>query len=371
MLLIAVGAVLLVVVIAVVVESRKSAELQSSPTCDGVDPGGTRFRSPPPPPGGSDQAPAAPAAPTEPGAASPAFRPATARAVYCADFADPFVLGVDTAIGGRLFAYATNTDKMSVPVLSSASVFRSEALDDALAALPRWSQPGAIWAPAVLARDDDALVLYYTTTHRASGRQCISRAVAEDPVGSFVDDSAAPMICPVALGGAIDPSPFVDTDGTAYLLWKNDGNCCGIPTRLWIQPLSADRLSVTGEARALLTADQPWEGGLVEAPAMVLEAGTYYLFYSANAWDRASYAVGYATCRTVMGPCTKPRAEPWLASSLEAQGPGGQEFYRDGDDLHVVFHAWTEGRVGYRAGGFRSLFTAGVEFRAGRPVLVE
>ena len=38
-------------------------------------------------------------------------------------------------------------------------------------------------------------VVYYTVREAASGRQCISRAVASSPTGPFLDDSWGPMVC--------------------------------------------------------------------------------------------------------------------------------------------------------------------------------
>ncbi len=361
---VALGVVGLVAVVILVVETHQSGRLEPSPNCGEVAPGGTRLRSLPP-----RRASSGPSSQPEAGAAAPAFQPATAQAVYCADFADPFVLRTESLVGSRLFTYATNTGTRHLPVLSSPTLLRSEEVRDALPTLPAWSREGAVWAPSVLRRGDGRLVLYYTTTDRASGRQCISRAVADDPFGPYVDDSTGAMICPADLGGAIDPSPIVDADGTAYLLWKNDGNCCGIPTRLWAQRLSADRTGVVGDATPILGADQQWEAGLVEAPSMVEDGGTYYLFYSANAWNSDRYAIGYATCPAPTGPCTKPRGGPWLSSSQEARGPGGPELFRDGSGrLSMVIAAWAFGKVGYRDGGFRSLFTLGVAFDDGSPV---
>ena len=39
-----------------------------------------------------------------------------------------------------------------------------------------------------------------------------------------MDMSTAPLIYQLSLGGSIDPSPFVDADGAAYLVWKADAN---------------------------------------------------------------------------------------------------------------------------------------------------
>jgi len=60
-------------------------------------------------------------------------------------------------------------------------------------------------------------------------------------------------------------APFVATDGTAYLYWKNDGNAVGKDTWISVQRLSADGLRLEGEPKRLLRQDLPWEGRLVEA----------------------------------------------------------------------------------------------------------
>jgi beta-xylosidase len=190
--------------------------------------------------------------------------------------------------------------------------------------------------------------------------------------GPFEDTSTGPLVCPTELGGAIDPSPFVAEDGRAYLLWKSDGNCCGVPTRIFSQPISDDGLQLTEPPREVLTSTLPWEAGVVEAPSMVEHDGVHYLFYSGNAWDTAEYAIGYATCDTPVGPCTKPLDHPWLGSSAAAGGPGGQELFIDpAGDLRMVFHAWLNGVVGYEAGSFRGLHTVGVDFRDGAPVTAQ
>jgi len=54
--------------------------------------------------------------------------------------------------------------------------------------------------------------------YRTAERQCISRAVSDNPAGPFVDERSEPLVCQLELGGSIDPSPFVDADGTPYLL---------------------------------------------------------------------------------------------------------------------------------------------------------
>ncbi len=278
-------------------------------------------------------------------------------AVYCDDFADPFVLRV----GDSYFAYSTNTEAYRIPVLTSGGLFGTARRTEALAELPGWSSPGKVWAPAVLQRPE-GFVLYYATPDRSPDRECLSVATADRPTGPFTDGSAGPLVCPDG-GGAIDPSPFVDVDGRTYLLWKSYGG----PDGIVIRELAPDGVSFVGEPHLLLAADQGWEGGLVEAPAMVAHEGRYYLFYSANDWATAGYGIGYAVCDTPLGPCAKPGQGPWLGSTDKAQGPGGQEAFTDaGGRLWMVLHAWVGGKVGY-PGGARNLFVVPLDFVNGVP----
>jgi len=330
----------------------------TSRTCDDAAPGGSELRSAPPP-----------GASTEPTPAE--LEVSGARLVFCADLADPFVLNVDRPIGERSFVFGTQTPDANLPVLITKGIIRSEKVQDALPTLPAWAADGGSWAPAVLQRDD-RFVLYYTTTDAASGRQCISVATSPSAEGPNADISAAPLVCPVELGGAIDPSPFVDADGNAFLYWKNDGNCCGVPARLWVQPLSADGLSLSGPPTELLGADQAWEGGVVEAPSMADVDGALFLFYSGNAWNTAAYAIGYATCASPTGPCTKPLDHPWLGSSSRYAGPGGAEVFHDADGrARLVFHAWSADAIGYANNGYRQVLTTGLAVIDGRPVTQE
>jgi beta-xylosidase len=278
--------------------------------------------------------------------------------VFCHDFADPSVLRV----GNTYYAYSTDNQDRHVPVLTSGGLFGTARTTEALPKLPAWSSPGTVWAPAVLPRPD-GFILYYTTRARDPDRQCLSWAFSPQPGGPFVDDSTGPFVCPVN-GGAIDPSPLVDTDGRAYLLWKSD-EAQGIVS----QELAADGRSLVGEAQTLVQANQSWEAGVVEAPSMVGYEGRYYLFYSGNDWSTSSYAVSYAVCDTPLGPCTKPVDGPWLTSTDKAEGPGGEDVFVDErGQLWMALHAWVRGKVGY-PGGARNLFVVRLAFVNGAPVV--
>ena len=280
------------------------------------------------------------------------------------DFADPHVLRV----GPVYFAYATNSGPTNVQVMTSSDLVYWQAVGDALPKLPSWAAAGRTWAPVVML-SDRRFVLYYTVREQRSGRQSISIASADRPEGPFVDTSDGPLIFQLDRGGSIDPSPFVDVDGTRYLLWKSDDNAFDRPSSLWGQRLTPDGLTLTGAPSELLRHDRGWESPLIEAPSMVHVSGRYYLFYSANWWGSPNYAIGYAIGRSPLGPFTKvTRRGPWLCSSGQAAGPGGQEFFTDASGvLRIAYHAWMPGAVGYDAGGARSVRIACVDFARGAP----
>jgi beta-xylosidase len=315
-------------------------------------------------------APATSATPTETPGPTPIptlSGPSYTNPVYKRAFADPHVLRV----GDTYYAYATFDPSVTsnFQVIQSTDLVNWERLADALPGLPEWSATsvGLTWAPGVI-QIEDTFVMYYTARDKESNRQCIGRAISDNPAGPFVDDSTEPFICQDDLGGSIDPYPYLDDDGKLYLLWKNDGNCCNLGVWLWGQELSPDGLTLMGEPVKLLMRDQPWERPLIENPAVVEHDDTYYLFYSANKWDTHEYAIGYAVCESVLGPCEKPLTEPWLDYENPVMGPGGQAFFTDEEgNLWMAYHAWTGVNIG-DATGDRSLRIDLVTFEDGKPV---
>jgi beta-xylosidase len=293
--------------------------------------------------------------------------PSFTNPVYKFDFPDPHVIRVEDAY----YAYATtNGSSVNIRVVRSADLLNWESLGDALPALPRWSvlNSGFTWAPGVM-EIDGQFVMYYTARDRETDRQCIGQATSNDPKGPFTDSNEMAFICQSDLGGSIDPYPFRDDDGTLYLFWKNDGNCCGLEVALWGQQLSPDGGTLIGEPVKLLVRDQPWERPLIENPAMVKEDDRYYLFYSGNWWESHQYAIGYALCETVLGPCEKPLDKPWFEYKPPVMGPGGQAFFTDAEGhLWMAYHAWTGENVTYSGGGQRRLHLDLVTFEDGVPV---
>lgn len=282
------------------------------------------------------------------------------------DAPDPFVL-VD---GDRYVLYSTQVGPHSVPVATSPDMRRWSAPTDALPQLPTWAAWGRTWAPGV-ARLGDRYLLYFTARHEASGRQCIGVADSDSATGPFVSTAAEPLVCQTELGGSIDPYPFLDTDGTVYLLWKADSNAIGRASTLFAQRLAADGLALAGEPVGLLTSGAAWEQPLIENPALVATDWSYVLFYSGGWYNSEGYAVGYATCDSPLGPCSRATvAAPLLATAGDEAGPGGACVVTGAaGDQWLAYHAWTSGAVGYDSGGARTLRFASLTWVDGAPAV--
>lgn len=267
-----------------------------------------------------------------------------AASVHPFDFPDPFVL----SDGDRYLAFGTNGPAGTIQFLTSPDLEQWEIGGSALIAVPRWADPGYTWAPSVLAVPG-GYRLYYTVRHAGWGIQCITVATAIAPGGPYVDDTPGPLVCQREMGGSIDPSPFRGNDGRPHLVWKSEGETVGGSGQIWSQGLAPDGLSMTGDARSLITADREWEDGIIEAPSMAPVAGTWLLLYSGNSWNSSRYAVGYALCYGPQGPCGKPADDNLaLRSTYVVEGPGGAELFRTPDrDLKVAYAGWDVGEVGH------------------------
>lgn len=293
------------------------------------------------------------------GAPAPETPSATAAPVFALDqdFPDPDVV----PDGDGYAAFATGSHGLNIRFARSADL-QSWTVEnrDALPKLPAWASAGRTWAPDVAAAPDGGWLMYFTAQHTASGRQCIGVAASDTLDGTFAPVTDDPLVCPVDAGGAIDAATFDDVDGTRYLLWKTDGNCCSLDTWIEIAPLSADGLGLDGEHTRLLKQTLDWEGALVEAPTLVHRDGKYVLLYSANDYGGDAYAVGAAVSDELRGPYEK-LPEPVLSSRGELRGPGGQDVVAVGDGDALVFHSWDELYI------YRGLVTRPLEWDDGAP----
>lgn len=280
--------------------------------------------------------------------------------VYPYDFPDPDVIEV----GDTYYAYGTNAASGNVQIITSTDLAHWTLVGDALPQLASWATPGYTWAPSVI-DDNGTFLLYYTVATYLT--QCISVATATQPQGPFNDVSSGPITCQANQGGSIDPFPYADRSGHLYLTWKTNGGG-GRPATIWAQSLApAGTAMASGSTPvALLTPTQGWEGGVVEGPSIWDDQGTYFLFYSGNDWETASYAEGVAACSGPLGPCGKPFAGPILGSEADFSGPGGATLFTNANGAPMLaFHGWLPNAVG--PPNPRLLFIRAIGIRNGLP----
>lgn len=251
-------------------------------------------------------------------------------------FADPALV----AFEGRYYLYPTTDGHKQW----GATSFRAFSSPD----LAEWTDHGVVlelgrdvtwanahaWAPAVVARDG-CYYLYFT-----AGTDSIGVASGPTPLGPF-HDLGRPLIEAGRFEGrAIDPSVFVDADGSAYLYWGN-GTAHGV--RLNEDMVSFDDAGVAGWTPT----------GFREAVHVHRRGGVYYLSWSVEDTRDENYHVRYATGPGPLGPWTDrgvlvekaadrgilatghhsvlnvPGTDEWVIAYHRFAIPGGDGFHRE------------------------------------------
>ena len=130
-------------------------------------------------------------------------------------------------------------------------------------------------------------------------------------------------------------------------MWKSGGPGT---SKIWSQQLTPSGTSFAAGTNptSLLTPDQSWQSGTVEAPDLVTTGGHYDLFFSGNDWNSSHYAVGVANCTGPLGPCSDAGPDPILSNGAGVAGPGGESVFADtAGNYWIAFHAWVPGAVGF------------------------
>jgi xylan 1,4-beta-xylosidase len=172
---------------------------------------------------------------------------------------------------------------------------------------------------------------------------------ADHPLGPFTRLGDWQNTPDVAHGwnGAFDVDIFVDDDDKPYLYYPGRG-----VSGIYVVPLDPDDLTrFAGAPRHLfgLDRDHVWERygerneypdvAWIEGPWLQKHAGTYYLEYSASGTQWKTYAEGYYTAKSPLGPFSYAPNNPLLrrteglvtgtAHGSIVEGPDGQlwQFY--------------------------------------------
>ncbi|HTX19991.1 MAG TPA: family 43 glycosylhydrolase [Bacteroidota bacterium] len=145
-----------------------------------------------------------------------------------------------------------------------------------------WVNPKlfAMWAPDCVYRNGK-YYFYFPAPARDTtyGRGfSIGVAVSETPYGPFT-----PQPAPIKGVHGIDPNPFIDKDGQAYLCWA--------ARNFVVAKLKDNMLELAGEPQVVKGLP---DSGLKEGPYLFERRGIYYLTYPhvQNKSERLEYAIG-------------------------------------------------------------------------------
>lgn len=149
---------------------------------------------------------------------------------------------------------------------------------------------------------------WYICCNTADGKDALGVAVADNAEGPYVDALGKPL----AIGGSfIDPTIFIDNDGTPYLFWGNKG--------FWYGQLNDDMITFTDGYKEVPGFHDPsafgplqmkmnWTVGHEEAlpqyeegPWVTRRGDLYYAVYPAGGVPEY---MAYSTAPTVNGPWT-------------------------------------------------------------------
>ena len=219
---------------------------------------------------------------------------------------DPFIMLHD----GTYYAYGTHADD-GIEVYTSNNLqtwkYKGMALQKKDVWADRW-----FWAPEVYEVNGKFYMYYSADEH-------ICVAVADSPVGPFIQNKQEPMIVEEK---CIDNSFFMDDDGTPYLSF----------VRFKKETM-----------RPCIHVSQAWEEvwpRVNEGSYILKHNGIYYMTYSANSYESPFYGVGCATATDIMGEWAKYDENPLLQNPGGLVGVGHSAMFTDKEGkLRIVFHA--------------------------------
>lgn len=209
--------------------------------------------------------------------------------VLHADYSDPDVIRV----GADFYLTSSSFNcTPGLPILHSRDLVNWRIINHALKNLPhpRYSevQPGqGVWAPA-LRHHAGCFWIFFPTPDEG-----IYVITAKDPAGEW----SQPQLV-LAGKGLIDPCPFWDEDGKAYLAHAYAGSRAGIRNKLHIRPMAPDGSRMLGKGKVVIEIDPSLPA--LEGPKLHKRNGWYYI--SAPAGGVATGWQSVFRSRNIHGP---------------------------------------------------------------------
>lgn len=194
-----------------------------------------------------------------------------------------------------------------------------------------WSV-GSAWAPTIAQRNGK--YYFYFCAKRSDSRSCIGVAAADNPTGPFIAQKE-PMITPEVIASegclmsqTIDPSIYIDEEGTAYLLFGN--------VKPAIVKLKEDMVSFeSGTMRNL-------EGAydFREAITVIKKNDIYHFTWSCDDTRSENYHINYGISNSLYGPIDFKYTLLKKEEEKNILGTGHHSIFKvpEKDEYYIAYH---------------------------------
>ncbi|UYN82518.1 MAG: family 43 glycosylhydrolase [Microcella sp.] len=254
--------------------------------------------------------------------------------VLNADWSDPDVIRVD----GDFYLTASSFNRVpGLPILHSRDLVEWNLIGHALErltpedhfALPRHG--AGVWAPTIRYRDGIFYIFYPDPDHG------IYVVTASDPAGPW----SAPHLL-YAGRGLIDPCPFWDDDGKAYLAHAWAKTRAGFWNRITMLEMAPDASRIIGAPATLIEGEDLPGFIVLEGPKIYKREGWYWVFAPAG-----TVPIGWQSVfrsQQIWGPYEERTVLAQGTSSVN--GPHQGAWVTDVDDQDWFVHFQDRGAFG-------------------------
>lgn len=240
------------------------------------------------------------------------------------DYSDPDVIRV----GNDFYMVASSfCNTPGLPVLHSKDLVNWKMISYVLDQI---NEPGydyvqhghGVWAPSIRWHENEFYV-YYSMPDEG-----IFMCKAQNPAGSWSEP-----VCVKRAKGWIDPCPFWDDDGHAYLVNGFAKSRSGIKSILVMSPMSADGTKLLGEEKQIF--DGHHTQPTIEGPKIYKRNGYYYILAPAG-----SVKSGWQTAlrsKNIYGPYEEKIVMMQGDSNVNGPHQGGWIDTSDGENWFIHF----------------------------------
>jgi beta-xylosidase len=158
-----------------------------------------------------------------------------------------------------------------------------------------YGSPNGAWAAQVIPKNGK-YYFYVTLDFKRTGKHCIAVAVGDSPIGPFKDARGTPLITDEMTTDSkrrnadIDPTVFIDDDGTPWMAWGN-GDC-------YLVKLKPNMIELDGAITKLDLTNYS------EGPWLFKRGNRYYNVYAADVPGTKPEQIAYSMAPSMKGPWT-------------------------------------------------------------------